>query len=337
MTASTAAKPKRAAKPKAAPAEESIVAFKGFDKNLQCHGGYQFEVGKTFEHKGRVKACSSGFHSCENPFDVLGYYPASEGSRFALVRASGKLSRHAGDSKVASASIHIEAELTYPDFIKRAVAWLVANVKTNLATGYRGHAAATGYRGHAAATGDSGHAAATGDSGHAAATGDRGHAAATGYSGHAAATGDSGHAAATGDRGHAAATGDSGHAAATGYRGHAAATGYRGHAAATGYRGHAAATGDSGHAAATGDSGHAAATGDRGHAAATGYSAIAASLGPWGSATAGNSGAIMLAHYDTTQWPYVLKRVGAFMVGENGVEPGKTYRLSAHGKPEEVR
>jgi hypothetical protein len=247
MTASTAAKPKRAAKPKAAPAEESIVAFKGFDKNLQCHGGYQFEVGKTFEHKGRVKACSSGFHSCENPFDVLGYYPASEGSRFALVRASGKLSRHAGDSKVASASIHIEAELTYPDFIKRAVAWLVANVKTNLATGYRGHAAATGYRGHAAATGDSGHAAATGDSG------------------------------------------------------------------------------------------HAAATGDRGHAAATGYSAIAASLGPWGSATAGNSGAIMLAHYDTTQWPYVLKRVGAFMVGENGVEPGKTYRLSAHGKPEEVR
>jgi hypothetical protein len=123
------------------------------------------------------------------------------------------------------------------------------------------------------------------------------------------ATGDRGHAAATGDRGHAAATGDCGHAAATGDRGHAAATGYSGHAAATGYSGHAAATGDRG---------------------------IAASLGIEGSATAGPAGAIMLAHWDTSAWPYKLSAVGAFMVGSDGVEPGKTYRLSANGKPVEV-
>jgi len=113
----------------------------------------------------------------------------------------------------------------------------------------------------------------------------------------------------------------------------AAATGDSGHAAATGYSGHAAATGDSGHAAATGYSGHAAATGYSGHAAATGDSAIAASLGPAGTATAGKSGAIMLAYFDTAEWPYVLKHVGAFMVGQDGIEPGKTYRLGADGKP----
>jgi hypothetical protein len=93
----------------------------------------------------------------------------------------------------------------------------------------------------------------------------------------------------------------------------------------------AAATGDRGHAAATGDSGHAAATGYRGHAAATGKSAIAASLGIEGTATAGPSGAIVLAYYEPRNW--TLQRVGAFMVGQDGIEPGKTYRLGADGKP----
>ena len=93
------------------------------------------------------------------------------------------------------------------------------------------------------------------------------------------------------------------------------------------------ATGYSGHAAATGDSGHAAATGNSGHAAATGYSGIAASLGYAGTASAGQSGAIMLAAYDD-DWNIVA--VFASKVGENGIEAGKTYRLGTDGKPVEV-
>ena len=96
------------AKAKTAPTEttdaspqEVVFAYKGFDKDLQCRR-FQFEVGKTFEHKGPVLACSSGFHACENPFDVWGYYgPVGyEGhlNRFARVSLSGSLSRHSGDS-----------------------------------------------------------------------------------------------------------------------------------------------------------------------------------------------------------------------------------------------
>ena len=96
---------KKAKKPEVAKAEV-ITAFKGFDKNIQCRG-YQFEIGKTHTHEGEVEACSSGFHSCENPLDVLNYYPliSDDGSlnRFASVKASGTISRHDGDSKIASA------------------------------------------------------------------------------------------------------------------------------------------------------------------------------------------------------------------------------------------
>ena len=52
---------------------ETVIAFKGFNKNMQCRG-FQFAIGETFEHAGPVVACESGFHACENPLDVFRYY-----------------------------------------------------------------------------------------------------------------------------------------------------------------------------------------------------------------------------------------------------------------------
>ena len=101
---------------------KEIIAYKGFDKNLKCRD-YQYEIGKTFEHKGKVKACESGFHACEYPLDVFSYYPPSS-SRFAIVKMHGETSKDSDDTKIASAKITIETEIKLPEMINRAVVWI---------------------------------------------------------------------------------------------------------------------------------------------------------------------------------------------------------------------
>ncbi|MBG5101861.1 hypothetical protein I5G07_05840 [Pseudomonas aeruginosa] len=114
-----------ASKKKAA-SEEVVTAYKGFKQDLTCRG-YQFEIGGTYKHEGEVKACASGFHSCEYPLDVFGYYTPGE-SRFAIVKASGQLSRHDDDSKIASATLVVEAEISMPTMISRALDWIMSKV-----------------------------------------------------------------------------------------------------------------------------------------------------------------------------------------------------------------
>ncbi|HHG9988705.1 TPA: hypothetical protein ACPZLP_004623, partial [Yersinia enterocolitica] len=131
--------------------------FKGFDQNLQCRG-YQFEIGKTFTHEGKVEACGSGFHACEAPFDVFGYYSPAN-SRYAVTESFGTIDREEdGDTKIASASITITEELTLPQFIQRGIDWYWSKVDKSLEqqimNGYQSAATNTGNRSAATNTGD---------------------------------------------------------------------------------------------------------------------------------------------------------------------------------------
>ncbi|EAU1045020.1 hypothetical protein KI485_000985 [Salmonella enterica subsp. enterica serovar Infantis] len=110
---------------------KEIVTFKGFNKDLKCRD-FQFEIGKTFHHDGKVEACGSGFHACECPFDVLSYYPPAE-SRYAETISFGVTDREEeGDTKIASASITIKAELTLPQFIQRGIEWIWSKIDKSL-------------------------------------------------------------------------------------------------------------------------------------------------------------------------------------------------------------
>ncbi|MCL5767390.1 hypothetical protein [Acinetobacter sp. ANC5681] len=165
--------------------QETITTYKGFDKDLKCRG-FQYEIGKTYKHDGEVKACGSGFHACEHPLDVLGYYPPSQ-SRYAVVEQSGDLSREdGGDTKVASREISIKFEIGIADLVKFAIDYTFSKCTP---IDPESPASATGYQGAASATGYQGAASATGEYGAASATGNRGAASATGYQGAASATG----------------------------------------------------------------------------------------------------------------------------------------------------
>ncbi|WP_442978862.1 DUF7666 domain-containing protein [Salmonella enterica] len=110
---------------------KEIVTFKGFNKDLKCRD-FQFEIGKTFHHDGKVEACGSGFHACECPFDVFSYYSPAD-SRFAETISFGITDREEdGDTKIASASITIKAELTLPQFIQRGIEWILSKIDKSL-------------------------------------------------------------------------------------------------------------------------------------------------------------------------------------------------------------
>ncbi|WP_218065765.1 DUF7666 domain-containing protein [Escherichia coli] len=142
-----------------------ITTYKGFQQDMTCRG-FQFELDKTFEHEGTVKACSSGFHSCEYPLDCFSYYPPAN-SRYAEAVAKGTISREdGGDSKIASATITIKAELSVHQLVTRAIEWIWSRVDKSLEqtnTGYQSAASNTGNRSAASNTGNRSAASNTGN------------------------------------------------------------------------------------------------------------------------------------------------------------------------------
>ncbi|QQD61450.1 hypothetical protein HIX68_0007525 [Salmonella enterica subsp. enterica serovar Westhampton] len=275
---------------------KEIVTFKGFNKDLKCRG-FQFAIGETFHHDGKVEACGSGFHACECPFDVFSYYPPAE-SRYAETISFGITdSEEGGDTKIASSSITIKDELTLPQFIQRGIEWIWSKIDKSLEQqimcGNRSAATNTGNR--SAATNTGYRSAATN-------TGDQSAATNTGYQSAATNTGDWSAATNTGNQSAATNTGDWSAATNTGYR-----------SAATN----------------TGDQSAATNTGDQSAAEVSGSQSVAASLGIEGKARASEGGAIVLCYRDEDG---ELIHIRASKVGENGIMPNTWYQLDKDGE-----
>ena len=127
--------------------DETIISYKGFDKDLECRG-FQYEIGKEYElpNGETVSVCSHGFHACESPLEVLDYYFLDDNanlSRFCEVEQSGEFSKEKfyNSTKIASSKIKIKREITFADLIKLGLEWIKektsqekvdANPKTSL-------------------------------------------------------------------------------------------------------------------------------------------------------------------------------------------------------------
>ncbi|EKK9243575.1 hypothetical protein PPV53_003592 [Salmonella enterica] len=197
---------------------KEIVTFKGFNKDLKCRG-FQFAIGETFHHDGKVEACGSGFHACECPFDVFSYYPPAE-SRYAETISFGITdSEEGGDTKIASSSITIKDELTLPQFIQRGIEWIWSKIDKSLEQqimcGSWSAATNTGNQSAATNTGNRSAATNTGNRSAATNTGYQSAATNTGYQSAATNTGDCSAAEVSGSQSVAASLGIEGKARAS--------------------------------------------------------------------------------------------------------------------------
>ena len=155
--------------------------YKGFDKDLKCRD-YQFEVGKEYEEE-KADICNCGFHACENPLDVFGYYPPAD-SRYCEVDLDVN-DQKSDDSKRVGKHIKINAEIGLPGLIKAGVEYTKDQVDWEHAkvsnTGDRSAATNTGKRSAATNTGYLSAATNTGDQSAATVTGKESVAMAVGY------------------------------------------------------------------------------------------------------------------------------------------------------------
>ena len=158
-----------------------MKCYKGFDKDLKCRD-FQYEIGKEYEEE-RAEICDTGFHACENPLDVFGYYAPAD-SRYCEVDLDAN-DQKSDDSKRVGKKISIKAEIGIAGIIKAGLEYIKDQVnwdddkKSN--TGYRSAATNTGDRSAATNTGDWSAATNTGDRSAAAVEGKESVAMAIGY------------------------------------------------------------------------------------------------------------------------------------------------------------
>ena len=150
---------------------EKIIAYKAMDKNMQCRGK-QYEVGKTY-HEDKADCCHAGMHACENPLDVLHYYPLKDNPRFFEVECSGEVDKSNEDSKLACTELTVKGELNFAGMVKATVAAVFnrVNGKEPFSSGDYSTAGTSGYSSTAGTSGYSSTAGTSGYSSTAAATG----------------------------------------------------------------------------------------------------------------------------------------------------------------------
>ena len=150
-----------------------MKVFKGFKQDMTCRG-FQFEEGKTYE-ESKADLCNSGFHACEYPLDVFGYYPPAD-SVYHEVELDGVCDKRESDSKVCGKKIAIGARLSIHRMVELSVQYIHSKIDqtkkqhvmdgdqsaaTN--TGDQSAATNTGYRSAATNTGDQSAATNTGN------------------------------------------------------------------------------------------------------------------------------------------------------------------------------
>ena len=210
------------------------MAYKAFNPDFTCKGK-QYKENTTYEENGN-EICEAGvIHYCENPFDVLDYYPLvnenGEISEFAEVEPLGKVFKR--ENKCATNKLRIKAKLGLKGFIKACIDFTlektkIEEIEDGIENDNGNNSAKIGSSGDYAQIGSSGDYAKIGSSGDSAQIGSSGDSAKIGSSGDYAKIGSSGNYAKIGSSGDYAKIGSSGNYAKIGSSGDSAQIGSSG-------------------------------------------------------------------------------------------------------------
>ena len=157
-----------------------MKGYKAFEKGLVCKGK-QYAENTIFEEEN-AKVCECGMHFCENPLDVLDYYPLidnnGELTEFAEVEALDEVLTD-DNKKYCTKKLKIGAKLDLPAFVKASIDFQFEKTPVEKTI-----------KKSKSASGDSSKLAASGDYSKLAASGYSSKLAASGYSSQLAASGN---------------------------------------------------------------------------------------------------------------------------------------------------
>ena len=92
----------------------NVKGYKVFNPDWTCRG-FQYEVGKTFEHDGNIELCGSGFHFCQKASDCFNYYDFNSNNKVAEVEALDLVETE-GNKSVTN-KIHIIREIPWQELL----------------------------------------------------------------------------------------------------------------------------------------------------------------------------------------------------------------------------
>lgn len=92
----------------------NVKGYKVFNPDWTCIG-FQYEVGKTFEHDGNIELCGSGFHFCQKASDCFNYYDFNSNNKVAEVEALDLVETE-GNKSVTN-KIHIIREIPWKELL----------------------------------------------------------------------------------------------------------------------------------------------------------------------------------------------------------------------------
>ena len=95
--------------------KETVKGYKVFDKDWRCFD-FQYEVGKTYKHKGELRMCYAGFHFCRELQACFKYKLFDPANKVAEVEALGEVVE--GDGKCVTNEIRIVREMYWDEVLR---------------------------------------------------------------------------------------------------------------------------------------------------------------------------------------------------------------------------